>query len=167
MVLYRSEISCWWWKKLRILNLSPCTQKMCSLLPWLSEFPVYFLVRIMYSSLYLHSWTCSRLCQKAMNYNLFEHKHSFRDYFFRPLQSFFSTRKSRWTLFFLNLSVNMSNIWENYKLVSLILCVNFSTKFRLIEISFSGGHFIIVRVVKRRETTGKYHTSCVVPQMAH
>jgi hypothetical protein len=61
----------------------------------------------------------------------------------------------------------MSNIWENYKLVSLILCVNFSTKFRLIEISFSGGHFIIVRVVKRRETTGKHHTPCVVPQVAH
>jgi hypothetical protein len=42
MVLYRSEISCWWWKHSTILNLSPCTQKRCSLLPWYTEFPVYF-----------------------------------------------------------------------------------------------------------------------------
>jgi hypothetical protein len=42
MILYRSEISCWWWKNSRILNLSPCIQKMCSLLPWYTEFPVYF-----------------------------------------------------------------------------------------------------------------------------
>jgi hypothetical protein len=41
MVLYPSEISCWWWKNPRILNLSPCTQKMGSLLPWYTEFPVY------------------------------------------------------------------------------------------------------------------------------
>jgi hypothetical protein len=33
LVLYRSEICRWWWKNLRILNLSLCTQKMCSLLP--------------------------------------------------------------------------------------------------------------------------------------
>jgi hypothetical protein len=54
-------------------------------------------------------------------------------------------------------------------LVSLILCVNFSTKFRLIEISFSGGLFIIVGILnlKRRETTLKHHTLCVVPQVAH
>jgi hypothetical protein len=44
MVLYRSEISCWWRKNPRILNLSPCTQKMCSLLPWYTEFPVYWIV---------------------------------------------------------------------------------------------------------------------------
>jgi hypothetical protein len=42
MVLYRSKMSCWLWKNTRILNLSPCTQKMCSLLPWYTEFPVYF-----------------------------------------------------------------------------------------------------------------------------
>jgi hypothetical protein len=29
-------------KNPRILNLSPCTQKMCSLPPWYTEFPVYF-----------------------------------------------------------------------------------------------------------------------------
>jgi hypothetical protein len=45
-----------------------------------------------------------------MNYILFEHKHSFRNYFFRPQHSFFSIRKSRRTLFFLNLSVKMFNI---------------------------------------------------------
>jgi hypothetical protein len=28
-------------KKPKILDLSPCTQKMCSLLPWYTEFPVY------------------------------------------------------------------------------------------------------------------------------
>jgi hypothetical protein len=42
MVLYRSEISCKWWKNPRILNLSPCTQKLFSLLPWYTEFAVYF-----------------------------------------------------------------------------------------------------------------------------
>jgi hypothetical protein len=37
----------------------------------------YFFVRIMHSALYLYSWTCSRLCQKAMNWILFEHKQGF------------------------------------------------------------------------------------------
>jgi hypothetical protein len=29
-------------KNQRILNLSPCTQKMCFFLSWYTEFPVYF-----------------------------------------------------------------------------------------------------------------------------
>jgi hypothetical protein len=125
-----------------------------------------FLVRIMHSALYLYSWTCSRLCQKAMNYILFEHKHSFRDYFFRPLHSFFSIRESRRTLFFLNLIVNMSNIRENYKLVSLILCVNFSTKFRLIEFFFQVVILLYCALWNAERPLGN-HISCVVSQVAH
>jgi hypothetical protein len=126
-----------------------------------------FLVRIMHSALYLYSWTCSiRISQKSMNYILFEHKHSFRVYFFRPLHRFFSIRKSRWTLFFLNLSVNMSNNWENYKLVSLILCVNFSTKFRFIEFFFQVVIVLYCALGNAERPLGN-HTSCVVPQVAH
>jgi hypothetical protein len=39
-------------------------------------------------------------------------------------------------------------------LVSLILCVNFSTKFRLIEISFSGGHFYYSRHFETQRQLG-------------
>jgi hypothetical protein len=42
IVLCRTEISYWRWKNPRILDLSPCTQKMCTLFPWYTEFPVYF-----------------------------------------------------------------------------------------------------------------------------
>jgi hypothetical protein len=91
---------------------------------------------------YLYKNTCKKACKNrielAMNYFLFEHKHSFRDYFFRPQHM-------------CAVSMVYEKVAEHYKLVFLILCVNFSTKFRLIEISFSGGLFIIVDILKPQQ----------------
>jgi hypothetical protein len=64
-------------------------------------------------------------------------------------------RESRQTLFFLNLSVNMSNIWEN----------EFPWFFVLIFLRNSVSSIFFFRwsfyyVVKRRETTGKSYFMC-------
>jgi hypothetical protein len=67
MVLYRSEISCWRWKNSRTLNWSPFTQKMCSLFPWHTEFPVYLyrngaeLFEILHLRIILHLRNCTLL----------------------------------------------------------------------------------------------------------
>jgi hypothetical protein len=51
------------------LDLSPCTQKMCSLLPWYTEFPVY-LIRFLTSL-----WTF------GLKTSLFQQKHPPKFYF--------------------------------------------------------------------------------------
>jgi hypothetical protein len=83
--------------------------------------------------------------------------YSFRDYFFRPQHSFFNTRKSRRILFFLNLSVKYVQYLRKLQIGFLdSVCLIF------LRISVSS-KFLFQEILKRSETTGKRHTSCVLP----